>query len=76
MFELEVVEFVAMIVDRAQQDLSVKHADNVVGLAAPQWNPSIGAVEDFVDNLACRQVGIDGHHVCTMAHYQLNINVG
>ena len=44
------------------------HADNVVGLAAPQGYAAVGTDGDLLDDLEDRQVGIDRDDLLSMDH--------
>ena len=54
--------------DRAQQRLGMQHADDVVGLAAPERQARMRACQHRLDDLLRRLVGIDGGEIAAMDH--------
>ena len=65
-------------VERAQKILRMQQADEIIGTLAPQRHPRMGRRQHFADDVAGRQIGVDGadlgavnHHVGHMHDLQI-----
>ena len=70
--DLHMRDVAARILERAQQILGVQHADDVVGLAAPDRHARIGRADNRMEKLARRQIGVDRVHFRPVDHHVLD----
>ena len=59
-----------------QQVLGVQHADDAVGIAAPDRQAGVGAAHDLVEDLLRRRVGVDADDVLAVGHDLADLDAG